>query len=802
MSKIRATNKESGFTLIELIIYMGIFSVASVLLTSMLVTSVKVQNRETSNNELTGQLNLVVQTVQRLVRESSLIEKVYEGTDESSACVSFCSVKLRMEESSLDPTVIRTDSAGIVYVKRGIGSETALTNDRVVVNSLIFTKNEIPKSHATLEVDAVMSSSAGGAPAGPSRELKSVVARTNAAVFDGNVIPNADQSLDLGDVFGDIKRWREGHFSGDVTIESGKVGIGTSSPSDELTVFGNIKIDGSGNGIVFSNGSSITSANGAASGGGWTDSGSIVRLTTDTDKVAIDVPTTTNKLEVNGNTNITGDLTLTGTCDGCGATDTITGTGATGYIAKWNTSGSLTSSAVFNDPSGNIGIGTASPSSKLYVLGDTILEGNVTITGTCSGCAGGYVAPSVWAENSSLNTVSTVNSGRDVDLTANITFGISNTGAYGRIKLADDKFIYGSGSDFYAGTGSQQGTTGLHNIAIGSGSVATFSNSGQYNTAVGSNAISYGNSIADYNYGTTIGASPVGYNNFGNPRGTAVGYAAKASNGVAVGAFSRAAAYGTSIGYSTNYGVNGETMGNSVAIGHNALYSGGEGIIAVGNDAAYCGGVVDDIAIGGRALYGGEYCSNPADGDNVAVGYLAMYNGAQNGNTAVGNTALYSNAQTNANLSANTAMGLGALSSTTTSSNTGLGSSAGASNITGTHNTYIGESAGQDGPANLTNATSIGAKARAEVSNSIVLGNSVAEGGNLPPNVGIGVTAPTQKLEVNGGVMLKNGGVSQPACSSATRGLFWAAQGASGVKDSVQICAKDAANTYAWRTVY
>src|SRR3989344_8388313 len=631
--------------------------------------------------------------------------------------------------------------------------------------------------------------------------LLSLPNHAQAAVFDSSLIPNADDVFNIGDAVGS-RRWKEAHFSGNVTTDNGSLGIGTVSPSERINVVGNIKIDGSGHGITFPDGS-FQDHGGVVGLGGWTDSGTTVRLSTTGDNVAIGLADPgIYKLNVNGDTKITGDLTIIGTCFGCVAGGLVTGTGATGYIAKWNTSGSLTSSAVFNDPSGNIGIGTASPSSKLYVLGDTILEGNVTITGTCSGCAGGYVAPSVWAENSSLNTVSTVNSGRDVDLTANITFGISNTGAYGRIKLADDKFIYGSGSDFYAGTGSQQGTTGLHNIAIGSGSVATFSNSGQYNTAVGSNAISYGNSIADYNYGTTIGASPVGYNNFGNPRGTAVGYAAKASNGVAVGAFSRAAAYGTSIGYSTNYGVNGETMGNSVAIGHDALYSGGEGIIAVGNDAAYCGGVVDDIAIGGRALYGGEYCSNPADGDNVAVGYLAMYNGAQNGNTAVGNTALYSNAQTNANLSANTAMGLGALSSTTTSSNTGLGSSAGASNITGTHNTYIGESAGQDGPANLTNATSIGAKARAEVSNSIVLGNSVAEGGNLPPNVGIGVTAPTQKLEVNGGVMLKNGGVSQPACSSATRGLFWAAQGASGVKDSVQICAKDAANTYAWRTVY
>ncbi|MBI4698976.1 MAG: hypothetical protein HY758_08770 [Nitrospirae bacterium] len=70
-------------------------------------------------------------------------------------------------------------------------------------------------------------------------------------------------------------------------------------------------------------------------------------------------------------------------------------------------------------------------------------------------------------------------------------------------------------------------------------------------------------------------------------------------------------------------------------------------------------------------------------------------------------------------------------------------------------------------------------------------------------NVGIGTTAISsgQKLEVNGGVSI-NTTTAQPTCSSTTRGTFWVKQGASGVKDSVQVCAKDAANAYSWRTLY
>lgn len=43
---------------------------------------------------------------------------------------------------------------------------------------------------------------------------------------------------------------------------------------------------------------------------------------------------------------------------------------------------------------------------------------------------------------------------------------------------------------------------------------------------------------------------------------------------------------------------------------------------------------------------------------------------------------------------------------------------------------------------------------------------------------------------------------AQPACSSGIRGTFWHNNGANGVKDSVAVCAKDAADNYAWRTLY
>jgi hypothetical protein len=45
-------------------------------------------------------------------------------------------------------------------------------------------------------------------------------------------------------------------------------------------------------------------------------------------------------------------------------------------------------------------------------------------------------------------------------------------------------------------------------------------------------------------------------------------------------------------------------------------------------------------------------------------------------------------------------------------------------------------------------------------------------------------------------------GEAQPACGVAVRGRQWFVAGAPGAKDSLSVCAKDASNAFAWRTLY
>jgi hypothetical protein len=59
----------------------------------------------------------------------------------------------------------------------------------------------------------------------------------------------------------------------------------------------------------------------------------------------------------------------------------------------------------------------------------------------------------------------------------------------------------------------------------------------------------------------------------------------------------------------------------------------------------------------------------------------------------------------------------------------------------------------------------------------------------------------SQNAIFSGGITL-NPTTSKPTCSASVRGTQWLTQGGAGVKDTLELCAKDASNAYAWRTIY
>jgi hypothetical protein len=67
---------------------------------------------------------------------------------------------------------------------------------------------------------------------------------------------------------------------------------------------------------------------------------------------------------------ITRLINVTGTNGGGGGS--ITGSGTTNYITRWTSSSSLNNSVIYQSSTGNIGIGTTTPSQKFTVVGNIL----------------------------------------------------------------------------------------------------------------------------------------------------------------------------------------------------------------------------------------------------------------------------------------------------------------------------------------------------------------------------------------------------------------------------------------------
>jgi hypothetical protein len=229
---------------------------------------------------------------------------------------------------------------------------------------------------------------------------------------------------------------------------------------------------------------------------------------------------------------------------------------------------------------------------------------------------------------------------------------------------------------------------------------------------------------------------------------------------------------------------------NNTAIGINSLHwnTHGNENTAVGintlswnttgnNNSAYGSGALmrntthsNNVAIGNGALF-----KNDAN-DNVGVGLYACANNTSGSNlVCIGRGAGYGNTTGNDNI----ALGkFSFMKNPAGSYNTGVGSHVGFNN-TGSGNVFLGYSAGYN---------EVG-------SNKLYIANSKS---NKPLVYG---EFDAAKLVVNGSITVAPSG-KQPVCSSATRFMFYTVAGGAGVKDSVQICAKDAKNVYAWRSVF
>jgi hypothetical protein len=309
---------------------------------------------------------------------------------------------------------------------------------------------------------------------------------------------------------------------------------------------------------------------------------------------------------------------------------------------------------------GYVGIGTATPATKLEVNGNAQVDGNLTM----KGAGYGVIFP-----DGTTQTTATVAGPQGPQGPAGpqgATGPAGPAGIQGTTGAAGPPGPQGAtGSQGPQGpqgaTGAQgpvgsqgplgpQGATGPQGPA-GLG-IQEPGGSSAYNTGVGYDALNPGTAGSD---NTAIGAAALFSNTTGSAN-TATGNQALYSNSTASG---------------------------NTATGNQALYfnTGGLGNTAMGDAALYFNTGSSNTATGYQALN-----HNTTNCCNTASGYQALYtNTTGTGNTASGASALYSNTNND-----NTATGYQALySNSTGSSNIAIGYQAGY-NVTGSNNIDVG----------------------------------------------------------------------------------------------------------------
>lgn len=228
MKRAKIFSHTEGFTLIEMLIAISIFTAIAIAFIGILAAVTQVQVQSSSGAAVNQESQFLLQKLQYYVQAASIID-----TPTSTAT---STLKFDVASSSLDPSYI-TLASGTVYLQQNGGALQPLTSNRVKVTNLAFTRQANPPGHDSVSISYTMTYNTSNLAQSFAQLFQTSIAQVSAATFDTGVYPSVNGTEPLG---ANGQAWSS--INGVINFSGTNVGIGTLTPAQPLEVNGGLRL--------------------------------------------------------------------------------------------------------------------------------------------------------------------------------------------------------------------------------------------------------------------------------------------------------------------------------------------------------------------------------------------------------------------------------------------------------------------------------------------------------------------------------------------------------------------------------